>query len=398
MEIKKTISNFALVSFIIIGVLFGMQIMAMVFSSFGNVAENTIDLQQISDSSDFVIVNLSNTISSGEGIQTFSSKVFNNSWIEINGSSGTGTIPNDNSINTFCNISMSLWVNPKATQSSQFGRWIDKEDSFFMYYLTTSDKRAFGKLFNETSSVTISTDAGTIQEDVWNNVAMSYNGTTIKLFKSGVLNKTVETSLGCINNSGLVISLGAQSNLINFYNGSMDEMRIYNSSLTDAEILEIYNSGMEANVSLPSTNLVLWASFNENQELIIYDKSSKGNNGSVSDPGLWETDGVNVPLVRDVDYTLSNATGLLVFNISKVYQGVTINWTYIGGSQVLNNIRDVQNNSLQGIVSYTAQSTTQFSTVAIAITLAILIALFLLFWVFFIKGDGKGKTDGGNFG
>jgi glucan phosphoethanolaminetransferase (alkaline phosphatase superfamily) len=58
----------------------------------------------------------------------------------------------------------------------------------------------------------------------------------------------------------------------------------------------------------------------------------------------------------------------------------------------------VQNNSLNSIVTYTEQSDTQFITIAIAITLIILIAVFLLFWKIFVKTEGKGKSSSaGNF-
>ncbi len=57
----------------------------------------------------------------------------------------------------------------------------------------------------------------------------------------------------------------------------------------------------------------------------------------------------------------------------------------------------VQNNSLNAIVTYTSQSDTQFSTVAIAITLVILIAVFLLFWRIFVSQKKKGKESGDNF-
>ena len=59
---------------------------------------------------------------------------------------------------------------------------------------------------------------------------------------------------------------------------------------------------------------------------------------------------------------------------------------------------EIQNNSLQGIVTYTEQSTTQFNTVSIAITLIILVAVFLVFWRIFVTGKkGKGESAG-NFG
>ncbi len=57
----------------------------------------------------------------------------------------------------------------------------------------------------------------------------------------------------------------------------------------------------------------------------------------------------------------------------------------------------IQNNSLQAIIAYTAQATTQFNVVSIAIVLIILIAVFLIFWKIFVKGDSKGGS-GGNFG
>jgi vacuolar-type H+-ATPase subunit I/STV1 len=61
---------------------------------------------------------------------------------------------------------------------------------------------------------------------------------------------------------------------------------------------------------------------------------------------------------------------------------------------------DVQNNSLQGIVSYTANSTTQFNTVSIAVILILLIGVFLLFWGIFVANKKKSSSgsSGGNFG
>ncbi len=61
----------------------------------------------------------------------------------------------------------------------------------------------------------------------------------------------------------------------------------------------------------------------------------------------------------------------------------------------------VQNNSLNAIVTYTEQADTQLNTAAIAITLLILIALFLVFWVAFIRPmmqqSSGGASKGGNF-
>ena len=56
---------------------------------------------------------------------------------------------------------------------------------------------------------------------------------------------------------------------------------------------------------------------------------------------------------------------------------------------------EVQNASLQAIITYTNQSDTQMSTVAIAITLIILIVLFLIFWKSFITPMMKSSNKKG---
>jgi len=58
----------------------------------------------------------------------------------------------------------------------------------------------------------------------------------------------------------------------------------------------------------------------------------------------------------------------------------------------------VQNNSLQGIVSYTKGATTQFNTVSIAIILVLLIGVFLLFWGIFVASKKKGRGESGSMG
>jgi len=67
-------------------------------------------------------------------------------------------------------------------------------------------------------------------------------------------------------------------------------------------------------------------------------------------------------------------------------------------SEAFNISSDVQNNSLVAIRTYSNQSNTQFTTVAIAITLIILIAVFLLFWKAFMgRGGMTQKQGGGSF-
>ncbi len=80
-----------------------------------------------------------------------------------------------------------------------------------------------------------------------------------------------------------------------------------------------------------------------------------------------------------------------------VWPDVSVSYSYNLYSSQRNAVEESSNNSLQGIIAYTAQATTQFNVVSVAIILIILIAVFLIFWKIFVKGDSKGNS-GGSFG
>ena len=80
------------------------------------------------------------------------------------------------------------------------------------------------------------------------------------------------------------------------------------------------------------------------------------------------------------------------------WPSVSVSYTYTRNSDARISADEVQNNSLNAVVSYTGQADTQLLTVGIAITLVVLIAVFLLFWVVFIGKKKGGAVSGGNFG
>ncbi|HEX04694.1 MAG TPA: LamG domain-containing protein, partial [Bacteroidetes bacterium] len=71
--------------------------------------------------------------------------------------------------------------------------------------------------------------------DKWINVVGVYNGTSMWLYENGVIKNSSNTTPN-IENSNVDITFG-----VNF-NGSLDEVRIYNRSLSESEILALYNS------------------------------------------------------------------------------------------------------------------------------------------------------------
>ena len=72
----------------------------------------------------------------------------------------------------------------------------------------------------------------------WTHVAVTWNGSNLKFYKNGVFADSTETervsSLYC-NNQNLLIGILAADSTV-FFNGMMDEVRIYNRALSDGEV------------------------------------------------------------------------------------------------------------------------------------------------------------------
>ena len=80
------------------------------------------------------------------------------------------------------------------------------------------------------------------QLNQWKHIVSTYDGTTLKQFVNGSLvsTKTVALSLALSNSYNLVI--GNMGCYVYYFNGFMDEFRMYNRALSDTEVTTIYNA------------------------------------------------------------------------------------------------------------------------------------------------------------
>ena len=80
------------------------------------------------------------------------------------------------------------------------------------------------------------------QLNQWKHIVSTYDGTTLKQFVDGVLvtTKPVVLSLALSNSYNLVI--GNMGCYVYYFNGFMDEFRMYNRGLSNSEVLDIYNA------------------------------------------------------------------------------------------------------------------------------------------------------------
>ena len=154
------------------------------------------------------------------------------------------------------NLSISVWVKRHTTNSNNYmvslNRW-----NGYKFQLQSNNFPFF--TFHDSNNGYHDVDAnpGTVPLDVWTQVVLTYTNGSMKFYVNGVLVKTAAVSGTPITVSPPVnMSIGNElpksvynltdSNNPNYYwgesffIGSLDDVRIYNTALSAAEVLSIY--------------------------------------------------------------------------------------------------------------------------------------------------------------
>ena len=268
--------NKPLVIFIVFIVIFFFG-MVVIESTFNNA--NAIDTNNGTDTQNLLGDNASTLTLLGNEIISLNTTANNDSWMEFDGVNDRVDISSDESLNITQNITISLWT--------RF--YLDNPNSGTFILRTRSDSYGIdaetgGNAIISLSIVNSSGDfenSGTFtpMTNIWYHVIGRYNGTDLSLFIDGVQNQS-NNYIGDFRGIGINdISIAWEGSGDRFFNGAIDEVRIYNISLTDLQITEIFSSGRLPNASLPSEGLVLWMPFSEGTGTITHDLSGENNNG-----------------------------------------------------------------------------------------------------------------------
>jgi hypothetical protein len=195
--------------------------------------------------------------------------------------------PNVRSLFSDESVTISVWFYPTAAgvvvaelgQSTINTGWHDSQ----IEVLSTGEVRA--RVWN-LSSVSL----GTASFNAWNHAVLRYDKAGLRL--DGFLNGKRSASLVSGDRSapwesgyGLYYALGTtdSTNLGDgtYFNGLIDEFRVYNRPLTDAEVLLLYYNRLSRPVGY-------W-SFNEGSGGTAFDSSGRGLNGTLYNGPTWIT-------------------------------------------------------------------------------------------------------------
>ncbi len=134
-------------------------------------------------------------------------------------------------------FSVVAWVNGKSFSNPKWSDIIRKEGSWAVQIGPTNNLNLEITGKQDTISNVV------VPTNVWTHIAVTFEGTTVKYYKNGVLGDTrTQTN---IPNAGLnKIDIGGYTSWGTYLNGALDNVKIYNRALSAAEISADYlNSG-----------------------------------------------------------------------------------------------------------------------------------------------------------
>lgn len=230
-----------------------------------------------------------------------------------------------------------------------------KESGFSAMYLGFKDDDGWllKAQFNGIWGAIITTDNASvvwISDLIWDNIAVIdqwyhavfiYNGTGLELWRDGILRSSRNDVSGNVDDTNVPFAFQKDQHWGGYYNGSLDEVRIYDRAINQTEIEYSYNSGDGIHEPLNETDLVGWWHLNEGTGNTAYDETAYNNDGTLQNSPTWITGYVlagttyspYIPVLEvDPSYVvkLYNSTNGLVCNATADSEG-TANMTLPSG-------------------------------------------------------------------
>lgn len=179
-------------------------------------------------------------------------------------------------------LTVSAWVKPESLAASTLYDVVGKfDDANESYQLTLVGEGTTGevRLYVDSASNYATTDAMDLATATWYHIAAVYNAPTqtVNLYVNGLLKASTVTGTipSSIGDDAGVFHVGSEDSTAggdapgNFFDGVIDDARVYKRALTGSEVVTLYDWG---------PGPVGWWKLDENTYATAFDSSTSGNN------------------------------------------------------------------------------------------------------------------------
>ncbi|HYM06899.1 MAG TPA: LamG-like jellyroll fold domain-containing protein [Terriglobales bacterium] len=174
------------------------------------------------------------------------------SALAFNGTNALVTINDAASLHLTTAMTLEAWVNPGPV----VGEWEDviykSNDNYYLSATSNKSAPAGGGTFGAVDVVTYGTAA--LPQNTWSHVAVTYDGATLVLYVNGVQVSSLART-GNILTSNNPLQIGGDTTYRQYFQGTIDEVRVYNAALTAAQIQADMSSPIGSASVLPVVSL-----------------------------------------------------------------------------------------------------------------------------------------------
>ncbi len=152
----------------------------------------------------------------------------------FNGTNALVTIPDSASLHLTTGMTLEAWVYPTATSTAWRDVVYKANDNYYLEATTTTNGLpAAAGTFGSNNVSALGTTP--LPLNTWTHIAETYDGTTVRLFVNGAQAGALAQT-GNIATSTNPLTLGGDSIYGQYFQGTIDEVRVYNVALTPAQI------------------------------------------------------------------------------------------------------------------------------------------------------------------
>lgn len=293
--------------------------------------------------------------------------------IDFNGT--TDYVNSGNNVNLNGRFTVSAWIKRDATN----GTILSKKNATSGYdFFINATGNAQMTWTNGAATQSI-TSTIVIPASKWHNLAVSYDGTTARMYIDGVLNNSVNVLAPQNNTFEFLVAASNSESVSKYFNGTIDEIRIWNATLSINQLRFLMNQEMDKHtdgstkgviipqnitlnevVSLPWSNLMLYYPMSTYTYTNVKDKSDNNITGALKN--LTTVDRQTAPLPYESETngnwttptTWTNSALNYIPNSNSVIDGTTpIDWNIV---RINNNVISTGNRTILGLLINTTRN------------------------------------------
>jgi hypothetical protein len=151
----------------------------------------------------------------------------------FNGTSSLVTIADNTLLNLTTGMTLEAWVSPGTGNTGWRDIIYKGNDNYYLEGSTSTGAPGAGIMVGGSATETFG--AGALAPNVWKFLTATYDGTTLRFYVDGALVSS-QPRTGSIVTSTNPLQIGGDSLYGQFFQGTIDEVRVYNVALTPVQI------------------------------------------------------------------------------------------------------------------------------------------------------------------